>query len=55
MLSVESYVDEVERGLTGLLSVFDDPSSVRFAGVMHAMERLERAVAAKTYLDAAFA
>lgn len=55
VLSVESYVDEIERGLTGLLSVFDDPSSVHFSGFMLSMERLERAVAAKTYLDAAFA
>lgn len=55
MLSIDSYVDEIERGLTGLLSVFDDPSSVHFSGLSHSMERLERAVAAKTYLDAAFA
>lgn len=55
MLSIDSYVDEIERGLTGLLSVFEDPSSVHFSGLSHSMERLERAVAAKTYLDAAFA
>lgn len=55
MLAADSYVDDIERGFQGLLGLLEDPSCASFAALKSSMERLEDAVAAKSFIDAAYA
>ncbi len=52
---VARCVDQVETGLVALAELLDDPDAVVFDEIAPLMERLEKAVAGKSYLDAAFA
>lgn len=55
VLVAEGFVDDIERGLCGLAELFEGSGDLTFATLRGPMERLEKIIATKSFLDAAFA